>query len=80
MHSPIHLHGVVLIQLITGTTLALPYAEIGGMLCDIIDLTLSNLGGGNSTMLLDGSQASHARQSDKGGMNVKTLQWLEAVA
>jgi hypothetical protein len=33
-----------------------------------------------SILFLEGSQASPARPSDKGSVEVKTLGWLEAVA
>jgi hypothetical protein len=37
-------------------------------------------GGRKSIVLLESSQASPSRLSDKGSVKVKTLGWLEAVA
>jgi hypothetical protein len=38
------------------------------------------IGGGESIVLLEGSQASPVRPSDNGAVEVKTLEWLEAAA
>jgi hypothetical protein len=34
----------------------------------------------NIVILLEGSQASNSRPSDKGSVKIKTLRWLEALA
>jgi hypothetical protein len=49
------------------------------MTSEVEHLTLWG-GGRKSIVLLEGSQASLARPSDKGNIKVKTLEWLEAVA